>query len=572
MERKKRGAKGFAGDAVGGFVAGLYSVPEGIGYAQLAGLNPMLGIYSGMVPVAVSAATTGSVLMMSTLTSAIALTTGGVLTAAGYSSSQFPQAVFTLALLSGVIMTVLGLLRWGKVVNFVSNAVMTGFVMGVAVLITVGKFDDIFGYKPSGISNKVVEALDIVVHPGDWNLTTTAVGVGTILLAFALKSIRRFERMALVASVAIGTAVVWIFSIPTELISDVAEIPSGLSALPIPDGSSTLPDLSMVPTLMAGSVSIALVALAQGAGIRPAFPNPDGLPASSSRDFLGQGLGNIAGAFFQSTPTGGSLSRTAVSADGGASSRKAGFVAAATVVLLVVLLAPLVGRIPEAVIGGLLFVIGVELVVGRVPDARLAWRTGTAPRLLFFVTLVMTLTIPLQWAILGGALLSLFAYVGESSRRGLVRVVSQDEQGWRIDGASSAELPEDTVVTLWYDGPSFFAEVPSITEQLPRPAPGQAPSVVVINCVLLHNLSSTMVKSLLGYHRDLRSEGCGLVLTGVEAGQRQILRDTGLLDEVGDANVIEADSHIGANVERGHGRGTALLAELRAQRAAATQT
>jgi anti-anti-sigma regulatory factor len=127
-------------------------------------------------------------------------------------------------------------------------------------------------------------------------------------------------------------------------------------------------------------------------------------------------------------------------------------------------------------------------------------------------------------------------------------------------------------VTLWYDGPSFFAEVPSITEQLPRPAPGQAPSVVVINCVLLHNLSSTMVKSLLGYHRDLRSEGCGLVLTGVEAGQRQILRDTGLLDEVGDANVIEADSHIGANVERGHGRGTALLAELRAQRAAATQT
>jgi hypothetical protein len=106
---------------------------------------------------------------MSTLTSAIALTTGGVLTSAGYSSSQVPQVVFTLALLSGVFMTVLGLLKWGKVVNFVSNAVMTGFVMGVAVLITVGKFDDIFGYKPSGFSNKVVEALDILVHPGDWS-------------------------------------------------------------------------------------------------------------------------------------------------------------------------------------------------------------------------------------------------------------------------------------------------------------------------------------------------------------------------------------------------------------------
>ena len=137
-------------------MAGLYSVPKGIGYASLAGINPMLGIYAGMVPVAVAAAATGSVLMMSTLTSAIALTMGGVLEGTSYTGDQVSQAVFTMALLAGAVMVVLGVLRLGKVVNYVSNAVMTGFVMGVAILIMVGNFDDIFGYDPSGFSNKVV--------------------------------------------------------------------------------------------------------------------------------------------------------------------------------------------------------------------------------------------------------------------------------------------------------------------------------------------------------------------------------------------------------------------------------
>ena len=146
-------------------------------------------------------------------------------------------------------------------------------------------------------------------------------GLGSIALVYLLRWFPPTRRVALVLGVVIGTAVVWIFDIDTSLISDVATIPSGLDAIPIPSGSADLPDLSLVPELLVGSLSIALVALAQGAGIRPAFPNPDGARASSSRDFLGQGVGNLVGSIFQSTPTGGSLSRTAVSVEGGASSR-----------------------------------------------------------------------------------------------------------------------------------------------------------------------------------------------------------------------------------------------------------
>ena len=453
-------------------MAGLYSVPEGIGYASLAGLNPMLGIYSGMVPVAVAATATGSVLLMSTLTSAIALTMGGILDSTGYTGDQIPQAVFTMSLIAGVLMVVLGVLKLGKVVNYVSNAVMTGFVMGVAILIMVGKFDDIFGYDPTTYSNKVVKAIDIVLHPGDWDYTTTVVGIGTIVAAFALKAIPKLERYALVLVVLLGTALVAVLNIDTLLISDEATIPTGLAALPIPHGLATLPDLAMVPTLLLGSFSVALVALAQGAGIRPAFANPDGSRSSSSRDFLGQGLGNVAGAFFQSTPTGGSLSRTAVSADGGSTSRVAGYVAAATVVLLVVVFGTFVGAIPEAVIGGLLFVIGVELVMGRMPDARLAWRTGMTSRVLFAITLALTLTVPLQWAIIGGAVLSLLAFVVSSASRVDLHRATRDDVGWRLSDDVPATLPVGRAGRAPIRRPQLLRGC----RRLRRPAPGTRPA------------------------------------------------------------------------------------------------
>ena len=555
--------KGGIGNIIGGFVAGLYSVPEGIGYASLAGISPMLGIYSGMVPVAVAATATGSVLLMSTLTSAIALTMGGILDSTGYSGDQVTQAVVTMSLLAGVLMVVLGVLKLGKVVNYVSNAVMTGFVMGVAILIMVGKFDDIFGYDPTTYSNKVVKAMDILLHPGDWDYTTTVVGIGTIVAAFALKAIPKLERYALVLVVLLGTLVVWVLGIDTLLIADEATIPTGLAALPIPT-AGMLPDLSMVPTLLLGSFSVALVALAQGAGIRPAFPNPDESRSSSSRDFLGQGLGNVAGAFFQSTPTGGSLSRTAVSADGGSTSRVAGYVSAATVVLLVVVFGNVVGQIPEAVIGGLLFVIGVELVMGRMPDARLAWRTGMTSRVLFAVTLALTLTVPLQWAIIGGAVLSLLAFVVSSGSRVELRRATRDEAGWRLDDDIPATLPADQPVVLQYSGPNFFADVAAFADRLPAPDPVTA-GVLVMDLGDLEHFSSTTLKSLGKMHAKFAAVRSGLVLTGVEPNARDVLARTGLLAQIGEQNVLPADRHLGVSLDAGLRRGREVLSELQAR-------
>ena len=199
-------------------------------------------------------------------------------------------------------------------------------------------------------------------------MTTVAVSVSVIVFMVLLKRVRHLEKFAPIIVLVLATAIVNLLNIQTELVGDIATIPNSLPAF-------MLPDFSLIPQLALGSISVALVALAQGAGISTAIPNPDGSKASASRDFLGQGLGNLAGSFFQSMGTGGSLSRTGISTGAGANSRLGGVFAGLWLGLIVLLFGSQAEKVPLAVIGGMLTVIGVELIMARVPSARLVWST-----------------------------------------------------------------------------------------------------------------------------------------------------------------------------------------------------
>jgi SulP family sulfate permease len=393
---------------VAGFATGLFSIPEGMAYAKLAGVNPVYGLYSGMIPTIVASLTTGSILMISTLTSAIALSTASVIQVTGIQSSQMPQALFTITLLVGAVMFVMGLLRLGSVVNYVSNAVMTGFVSGASLLIIIGQLGDFSGYDPSG-ANKLMKVVDWFANIGHWDPMTTAIGLITVALMIILKRLKLTEKPAPIITLILMTIVVKLFDISSiALVGNIAKIPN---SLPMP----ILPSIELVPKLALGSLSVAMVALIQGAGISTAYLNPDGSRSSASRDFIGQGLGNMISSFFQSMGTGGSLSRTGVSVGAGATSRWGGIFAGLWLGLIVLLFGKLAELVPLSVIAGMLFVIGAELIAGRLPDARLVLASSWGSVAAGMVTFLSALFIPLQWTIFLGAGLSMIMYIYASA-------------------------------------------------------------------------------------------------------------------------------------------------------------
>jgi sulfate permease, SulP family len=529
---------GFSANVISGLATGLFSIPEGMAYAQLAGVNPVYGLYSGIVATIVSSLSTGTILMMSTLTSAIALTTASVLSKAGIdpTGSQMPQALFTITFLTGAIMFVLGILRLGSIVNFVSNAVMTGFVAAASLLIILGQEHHLTGYSPQG-ADQWQKTINWLQNIDKWDWTTVAVSVSVIIFMVILKRIKPLEKFAAIIVLVVATIVVNVLHIQTELVASIATIPNSLPQF-------MLPNFSLIPQLLTGSVAVAMVALAQGAGISTAVPNPDGSKASQSRDFVGEGLGNLAGSFFQSMGTGGSLSRTGVSVGAGANSRLGGVFAGLWLGLIVLLFGSQAEKVPLAVIGGMLTVIGVELIMARVPSAKLVIRTGAwGPIVAMAITFFSALFIPLQDTIFLGAVLSLLLYVGASSRKfRLQQAVRLDDSGWEMQDAPKTLAPNQATM-LVIQGLDFFAEVPTLDDQMPL-ARGVSNAAVVLVVRDMQQITSTAIKWLERYAKNLKADGSVLLLADVNPKVLDTLKKSGALDIIGADNVFPATKRV----------------------------
>ena len=545
--------KSIISDLVAGFTTGLFSIPEGMAYAKLMGVNPVYGLYSSMAAPIVASLTAGSMLMISSLTSAIAICIGSVIQQSGIDVAINPSSLFTITFLVGAIMFLMGLLRMGNVVNYVSNAVMTGFVAGVSLLILVGQLGDLTGYAPSG-ANKLLKIVDHFTHVTQWDAATTAVGLGTVIAMLVFKKIHATEKWAAVVTLMLGTVVVNILHLPAvELVADIAKIPNGLPSL-------VLPDPDMMPELALGALSVAMVALTQGAGISTAVPNPDGSRASQSREFIGQGLGNLVGCFFQSLATGGSLSRSGISVGAGAQTRMAGVFSGLWLMLMVGLMGSLAEAVPLSVIAGILIVVAVELIMARIPDAVLVWRTSKGSAAAGLLTFGSALFIPLQYTIFLGAGLSLGLFIYASSRHvRLYQLVSVGNGQWAEEDPPET-YPSHAITVLRFDHMEFFAEVPLLEDLLPS-RKGVNQAVVILILRYIETLPSTTLKSIVRYNRELREDGNLLLLAGVRPRIFNLLERTGIIDAIGLENIFPAERVITAPLNKAMARAQEWLAQ-----------
>jgi SulP family sulfate permease len=536
----KPDSKALKSDVVAGFATGLFSIPEGMAYAQLAGVNPLYGLYSGIVATIAGSLSTGTLLMISTLTSAIALSTASVLQTANIQDSQMPAALFTVTFLVGATMLIMGLLRLGSLVSFVSNAVMTGFVAGASVLIVIGEMGDFSGYAPSG-SNKLMEMVDWLRNIGQWDLMTTAVAVSSLILMLVFKRFRKTEKMAAIFTLLIMTVAVNLLQLSVPLVGSIASIPRGL---PTP----TLPAFSLIPKLALGSLSVALVALVQGAGISTAYPNPDGSRAGASRDFIGQGIGNLLGSFFQSMGTGGSLSRTGICVEAGSKSRWGGIFAGLWLSLILLLLGSLAELVPLSVIAGMLFVIGGELIGARLPNARLVFASSGGSTAAGLLTFVSALFIPLQYTIFLGAGLSLLLYIGVSASKARLFKFVRGKDGYWQEQDLPATFPSSQATVVAYEGAKFFAEVPSIMGKMPS-LEGVTNAAIIWRLRDLESVHSTFLKQLSLFAQSVQKGGNRFMLEGVEPQVMTTLEKTGSLDVIGRDNVFPERPGLGAALD-----------------------
>ncbi|MFV9507732.1 MAG: SulP family inorganic anion transporter [Oscillochloridaceae bacterium umkhey_bin13] len=538
-------------DLSAGVVLGIQSIPDGLAAGLLALVNPIYGLYSYMTGVFTGAFFTSSVFMSVQATSAMALIIASVPVITQASDPNVP--LFTLAVLTGVIMLVAGLLKLGRLVRFVPKSVMVGFVNAVALLIILGQLDNFTSYASSG-PNRVVRTFDLLRNLDQVHVPTLAAGVLTIILILTLEKTQLKALGMVVALFFVSLVVPLAGAEQIALARDVAEIPS---SLPMP----VLPSLALVPVLIIPALSLAFVGLVQGASISASVPNPDGRYPDASGDFVGQGVAGIVAGVLQGMPVGASMSATSLVIGAGARSRLANIIAGIVIALGILLFGWLVGLMAMPALAGLLMIIGFRTL--KPQQVVTVWKTGLVQQTVMLLTFVAGLLVPLQYAVLMGVGLAIVLYVFQQSNR--VRVVALQMQPgpYPIETEPPAEVPGQQVTILVPYGSLFFAAAPVFKAQLPAVTANSRQAVVILGLRGEQELGSTFLEVIARYREALEQQGGRMILAGVEPIVRDQLERTGQLKAIGRDNIFLADERIGYALQMAFEAAERWLATIR---------
>ncbi len=526
-------------DLRAGLVHGLVSVPDGLAAGLLAGLSPVAGLYGYLFGTLAGALATSSALMSVQGTGAMAVI---IADTPGLRGPDAPQALAALTVLTGLIMLSAGLAGLGTLVRYVPNAVLTGFVNAVAVNIVLGQLAGVTGYAGQG-ANRITRTVDTLLNVGAFHWPTVLAAATTLVLILLLER-TRLGAMGLVLAVVLvsgGVALLPALDVPT--MAGLAQIPQ---SLPVP----VLPALGQLGNLLVPAASLALVGLVQGAAIGQSIPNPDGSYPDASGDFRGQGIANLVSGVLQGMPVGGSMSGTALVVAAGGRGRYANLTAAVVMVVAILVLAPAFGHIAMPSLSALLVLIGVRTF--KPDQVVMVWRTGRTQATVMTATFLLTLLVPMQYAVLSGVGIAVVLFVARQSNRVSVkRWTFAAGAPLPTESTPPAELPAGEVLVLTAYGSLFFASATVFESQLPVATPASRGSIVVLRLRGKEELGSTFIKTILRYHDSLAEVGSHLVLTGLNDRLLAQLRNTGAIDHLGSDNIFAASPNVGESLQAG---------------------
>jgi sulfate permease, SulP family len=516
-------------DGIAGLNSAVSSVPDGMASGILVGVNPIFGLYACMVGPIAGGIFSSTRLMIIATTSAASLSAGQAL--GGLRGEARENALFLMVVLIGILQIVFGLVRTGQLTRFVSYSVMTGFIIGIAVLTILSQLPTISGYEPAAGNNKVTQTFNLLSNLDRiklWSLATAGI---TLLLAIVLPRTKLGNFGRLVAIVVPSLLVALLGLDDVAAVRDVGEIPSGI---PMPH----LPSLSGLSfEVLTGAFAVAVITLVQGAGVSQSVPNPDGSRRSMSRDFIAQGVANTASGLFRGLPVGGSLSTTALSVISGARSHWAAIFAGLWMALLVVVFPGMVSYVVMPALGMLLILASVSTI--KPLEALSVWKTGWSSRLAIVTTFLSTLLLPIQAAVGFGVVLSALLYINESSTDIAVVELVKRADGLIEERKPPKQLPSGKVTVLDVYGHLFYAGARTLERMLPKTNSAQHP-VVILRLRGRNTVGATLLEVLSNYADKLQKLDGRLYLTGMTGEAREQVVRTGKLSLTGPVRAYEA--------------------------------
>jgi high affinity sulfate transporter 1 len=524
--RAQTAAGGLKPDLVAGLTAAAVVLPKAMAYATVAGLPVAAGLYTAFVPMVVYAllGTSRVLSVSSTATLAILASTQLALVVPDGDPGKLATAAATLAALTGVLLLLASALRLGFVANFISTPVLTGFKAGIGLVIVLDQVPKLLGIHiaKQGFFRDI---LGIAHHVPDTSLLTLAIAAAALLLLAGMERKWPHSPAPLIA-VGGGIAASWIFGLQALDVGTVGLIPQGLPSL-------TLPDPGLVWALLPGALGIALMSFTETVAAGRAFAASSEPPIKADRELLATGAANLAGAFLGAMPAGGGTSQTAVVRAVGGRTQKASLITAVAALATMLVLAPLLGLLPQAVLAAVVIVYSVGLIqpaefaaIRKVRTMEFHWAVAAFAGVLIFGTLN---------GIVVAIILSLISLSYQAANP-KVYVIGR-KRGADVLRPQSPEHPDDETIEglliLRPEGRLFFVNAQQVADRIRALVAHHRPRVVALDMSRVFDIEYSALQMLIEGERRATEEGATVWLAGLSPGVMECVKASGLADRLG---------------------------------------
>lgn len=517
------------GDLIAGLVTAVMLVPQSMAYAMLAGLPPVVGLYASTIPLAIySLFGSSRQLAVGPVAIVSLLTLAGVGAIAEPGSSEFIALAALLMLMVGVIQAVLGLLRAGFVVNFLSHAVISGFTSAAAIVIGLSQLKHLLGVDIPRESNVVILLSNAVREIGGTHLPTLLIGLASIAALMIGKRISRKFPMPLLV-VIVSSLVVWSQGLHNQGVAIVGTVPAGLPTFGVPNLSA-----DALAALAPVAATIAFVSFMESVAVAKAIASRHRYKIDANRELVGLGFANVVGAFFRGYPVTGGFSRSAVNDQAGARTPLAGLVTAALLAVTLLLFTDLFYYLPRAVLAAIVMVAVFGLVDVKEPVHLFRIKKADAATLL--VTFVATLTLGIETGILTGVGFSLLVFVVRSAWP------HSAELGWLESDRVYRNIARYPNAQTWpsvyihrVDASLYFANAAALENRM-NDVLAERPELkaIVLDFSGVNDVDGVAIDTLSDRMDAFKKQDVNILLAGVKGPVRDLFERAGWNNKYGD--------------------------------------
>ncbi len=514
----------FVADVIAGATVGVVALPLAMAFGIASGATPQAGIYTAIVGGFIVSLLGGSSIQVSGPTGAFVVIVAGIIAAHGLSG------LLMVTMMAGVILVVLALTGLGQAVKFIPRPVVLGFTNGIALLIASTQIKDFLGLRIPDPPSEFFERMEVLwAGLPQWNLSAVVLAVVSLALVLFVPRVMRRVPGSIVA-LGVASLAVTLLDLPVETIgSKFGGIPSGLPHVEIPTFRADL-----ILPLLPSALTVALLAAVESLLSAVVADSMTGDRHNSNAELLAQGVANLASPLVGGLPVTGAIARTATNFRSGGRTPVSGLVHAVTLLLIVLLMAPLAATVPLATLSAVLFVVAYNM--GEWREVPGIWRLEWAERLVWATTFALTVMADLTVAVEVGMALAALLYIYRVTGTTVVSTLSSaDIEAGRAHLLQDRHVPQDvTIVRIL--GPFLFG----MTEKL-ADATADLSGLSTIVILRLRNMTAidgTGLHALEELHERLRQSGRALIVCGAREQPATFLRQSGFVRHIGEANVV----------------------------------